>query len=128
MEKNELLDLLQQRMVEEVQDFAIILLDREGTILSWNKGAAIIKGYTKEEIVGQHFRVFYLPKAREEHLPEKLLELAKREGRAKHIGTRMRKDGTIFWSTTLITALHDNDNNVIGFTKMTRELRDSEIE
>jgi hypothetical protein len=57
-----------------------------------------------------------------------LLDLAKREGRAKHIGSRVTKDGTIFWCSILITAIHDEDNNVVGFTKLTRELRDNEID
>ncbi|HEY0041117.1 MAG TPA: PAS domain-containing protein [Flavisolibacter sp.] len=121
------LELLHRRMIEEVQDYAIILLDLDGTILSWNKGAEQIKGYKPEEILGQNFRMFYLPKHREERLPETLLEQAKREGRARHIGMRVRKNGTTFWGSILITALHDDNNEVMGFTKLTRELRDNEI-
>lgn len=115
-------------MVEEVQDYAIILLDIDGTILTWNPGAEKIKGYKSEEIIGQNFRMFYLPQDRQEHLPEKLLELARKEGRAKHVGKRVRKDGTTFWGSILITALHDDDNKVVGFAKLTRQLRDNEIE
>jgi hypothetical protein len=68
-----------------------------------------------------------LPKQREDHLPEKLLEQAKKEGRAKHIGMRVRKNGTTFWGSILITALHNENNEVVGFTKLTRELGDHEI-
>lgn len=108
-------------------DYAIILMDIDGTILSWNKGAEQIKGYAAEEIIGQNFRLFYLPQHRDEQLPERLLEQAKKEGRAKHIGRRIRKNGSLFWGSILITALHDDDGNVVGFTKLTRELLDNEI-
>lgn len=127
MDKKVLLEMLHKRMVEEILDYAIILLDLDGTILSWNKGAEQIKGYKPEEIIGQNFRIFYLPRHREEQLPEQLLEQAKKEGRAKHIGMRVRKNGTVFWGSIVITALHDDNNEVVGFTKLTRELADNEI-
>ena len=114
-------------MIQEIQDYAIILMDIDGTILSWNKGAEKIKGYKAEEILGQNFRIFYLPAHRDELLPERLLEQATREGRAKHIGMRVRKNGTTFWGSILITALHNDKNEVVGFTKLTRELSDNEI-
>jgi PAS domain S-box-containing protein len=127
MDKKALLETLHIKMIEEILDYAIILMDIDGTILSWNKGAEKIKGYKAEEIIGQNFRIFYLPKHREEHLPEKLLAQAIKEGRAKHIGMRVRKNGTTFWGSILITALHDDNNEVVGFTKLTRELGDNEI-
>lgn len=126
MEKLSVLEKLHQRMIDEVQDYSIILLDLDGTILSWNKGAEQIQGYKAEEILGQNFRIFYLPQDRQGLLPEKLLDLAKVEGRARHIGRRVRKDGTIFWGSILITALHDDENNILGFTKLTRELREQD--
>ena len=122
------LELLHKRMIEEITDYAIILMDAEGTILSWNKGAELIKGYKESEILGQNFRIFYLPKDRQERLPEKLIDLAIREGRARHIGRRVRKDGTTFWGSILITALHDENDAVIGFTKLTKELKDGEMD
>jgi PAS domain S-box-containing protein len=128
LNKRQRLERLHRQMIQEVQDYAIILLDQDGTILSWNKGVETIKGYKADEIIGQNFRIFYLPRDREERLPEKLLELACREGRAKHIGRRVKKDGTTFWGSILITALHDEEGNVVGFTKLTKELRDNEIE
>ena len=128
MNKKEKLERLHKRMVEEVQDYSIILLDIDGTILSWNKGAEQIKGYAPDEILGQNFSIFYLPSDRQEGLSEKILDLAKKEGRARHVGRRVRKDGTVFWGSIVITALHDDENNVVGFTKLTRELRDNEIE
>ena len=126
--KTEKLQQLHEKMIAEIQDYAIILLDLDGTILTWNKGAQSIKGYKENEILGQNFRIFYLPRDREEKLPEKLIELAIKEGRARHIGRRVRKDGTIFWGSILITALHDDDGEVIGFTKLTKELGENEID
>lgn len=128
MGKIDKLEMLYRRMVEEVRDYAIVLLDTDGTILTWNKGVEQIKGYKSDEIIGQNFNIFYLPQDRQEGLPEQLIGLAKEEGRAKHIGRRVRKDGSIFWGSILITALHDEEGNVVGFTKLTRELRDNEID
>lgn len=128
MDKKERLEQLYRKMVDEIQDYAIVLLDLDGTILSWNKGVEQIKGYKQDEIMGQNFRIFYLPEDRQSGLPEHLLELAKKEGRARHIGRRVRKDGSLFWGSILITALHDDEDNVVGFTKLTRELRDNEID
>jgi len=122
------LEQLHSRMVEEIQDYAIILLDIDGTILTWNKGVEKIKGYKEHEIIGQNFRIFYLPADRQDKLPEKLIDLAISEGRARHVGRRVRKDGTIFWGSILITAIHDGKNEVVGFTKLTRELRNGEVE
>ena len=93
---------------------------------SWNAGAEKIKGYKEQEIIGQNFRLFYMPQDRQFGLPEQLIELAKKEGRARHIGRRVRKDGSLFWGSILITALHDDDGEVIGFTKLTKELSDHE--
>ncbi|GAA4338463.1 PAS domain S-box protein [Flaviaesturariibacter amylovorans] len=128
MEKTALLEILHRRMIEEIQDYAIILMDVDGTILSWNKGAQQIKGYSADEIIGQNFRAFYLPQHREQGLPDLLLAQATKEGRAKHIGIRVRKDGSTFWGSILITALHDDDGTVVGFTKLTKELGDNEID
>ncbi len=122
MEKKDVLEKLHQRMITEIQDYAIILLDLDGTILSWNAGAEKIKGYKPEEIIGQNFRIFYMPQDRQAGLPEQLINLAVKEGRARHIGRRLKKDGTIFWGSILITALHDDDGEVIGFTKLTTDV------
>jgi PAS domain S-box-containing protein len=126
MGKKEVLEMLRRKMIAEIQDYAIVLMDIDGTILSWNIGAEKIKGYKEEEILGQNFRIFYMPQDRQAGLPEQLIDLATREGRARHVGRRVRKDGTIFWGSIHITALHDDDGVVIGFTKLTRELGDHE--
>jgi PAS domain S-box-containing protein len=110
------------RMVEEIEDYAIILLDSDGIIQNWNRGAEKIKGYREDEIVGKSFRVFYLKEDRDRNLPEQLIERARTEGKAVHEGWRVRKDGTRFWGSIVITALHDEGNNITGFTKITRDL------
>ena len=124
MEKKRILEKLHQKMIEEIQDYAIILMDLDGTILSWNIGAEKIKGYKAEEIIGQNFRLFYMPQDRQAGLPEQLIAQAIKEGRARHIGRRLKKGGLIFWGSILITALHDDNGEVIGFTKLTSELND----
>ncbi|HVU54672.1 MAG TPA: PAS domain S-box protein [Puia sp.] len=113
---------LYHKMVEEVQDYAILMLDRNGIIVNWNKGAEKIKGYKDEEIIGTHFRIFYTQEDRDSRLPETLMEKAALEGKAVHEGWRVRKNGTAFWGSIVITAMHDEENNVIGFTKVTRDL------
>ncbi len=125
VKKNEALKKSEERyhkMVDEVQDYAIILLDINGNILDWNKGAQKIKGYKPEEIIGQNFRIFYLPEDRNKMLPERLINDAITKGRAAHEGWRVKKDGTKFWGSIIITALHDSNDNVIGFSKVTRDL------
>jgi PAS domain S-box-containing protein len=126
MEKKDLLSQMHKKMIAEIQDYAIILIDIDGTILSWNVGVEKIKGYTEQEILGQNFKIFYLPSDRQAGLPDQLLTLAAKEGRASHIGRRVRKDGSIFWGSIHITALHDDEGQVIGFTKLTRELREGQ--
>lgn len=111
-------------LVSEVVDYAIIGLDADGVIRSWNKGARLLKGYSADEAVGQHFSMFYVPEDREAGLPEDLLEVARREGRSLHTGWRVRKDGTQFWGDVVITALHDDDGKLTGFGKVTRDRTD----
>jgi PAS domain S-box-containing protein len=110
------------KMVEEVEDYAIILLDKDGIIQNWNKGAEKIKGYSDEEIIGKSFYNFYLPEDRQSGLPQKLLAQARENGKAIHEGWRLRKDGSRFWGSIVLTAVHDKDNNIIGFSKVTRDL------
>jgi PAS domain S-box-containing protein len=116
-----------QRMVEEVQDYAIILMDKEGIIRNWNKGAQKIKQYTAAEIIGKHFSIFYLPEDLAINLPKKLMDEASQAGRATQEGWRKRKDGSKFWGSITITALHDDANDVIGFSKVTRDLTEKKI-
>ncbi|MBS7231339.1 PAS domain S-box protein [Flavobacterium psychroterrae] len=115
-------EALYHKMTDEVADYAILLMDVDGTLLNWNKGAQNIKGYTPDEIVGKNFRVFYSSEDRTNHLPEKLLDEAMRKGKVNHEGWRIKKDGSKFWGSVLITALHDSENNIIALSKVTRDL------
>ena len=115
------------QMIEEVEDYAIILLDEHGTILNWNKGAEKIKGYQQSEVTGKHFSIFYLPEDRANDLPGKLLSEAKTTGKAVSEGWRVRKDGTKFWGSMTLTALHGEQQQVIGYSKVTRDLTDRKL-
>lgn len=116
-----------RRMIEEIQDYAIIVLNPEGIITNWNRGAEKIKQYTESEIINRHFSIFYFPEDVRSGLPQQLLEKARSEGRAYHEGWRRRKDGSRFWGSITITALHDEEGAVIGFTKVTRDLTDKKF-
>jgi PAS domain S-box-containing protein len=105
-----------------VTDYAIFMLDPEGVITNWNAGAERIKGYRAEEIIGQHFSVFYSPKDREDGLPQRMLMTAARDGRAEAEGWRIRKDGSRFWANVVIDAVHDDAGELIGFAKITRDM------
>ncbi len=115
------------KMVEEVEDYAIILLDRQGYILNWNRGAEKIKGYSADEIVGKNFRNFYFPEDIENQLPEILISQAAIVGKATHEGWRRRKDNSRFWGSVVITAIHGENNSIIGFTKVTRDLTERKL-
>ena len=110
------------KMVEEVEDYAIILLDPDGIVCNWNKGAEKIKGYREDEIVGKSFQEFYRLDDRESGLPVSLLDGARTKGNAVHEGWRKRKDGSLFWSSMVLTALHNDQQGIIGFSKVTRDL------
>ena len=115
------------KMIEEVEDYAIILLDKDGLIQNWNKGAEKIKGYKEEEIIGKHFRIFYLDSDQQVFLPEKLIMAATQNGKAMHEGWRVRKDGSMFWGYIIITALHSSTGEIIGFSKVTRDLTERKL-
>lgn len=110
------------KMIEGVEDYAILTLDETGTILNWNKGVEKIKGYTKDEIIGQSIGIFYPPQDREARLPEKLLNLTRKQGKMNFVGQRIRKNGTPFIGNICITAIFDSDNSFLGYTKIVREL------
>jgi PAS domain S-box-containing protein len=109
-------------LIESTTDYAILLLDPQGCVASWNAGAERIKGYTRDEIVGRHFSIFYPPDAIARDWPQTELEIAAREGRFEDEGWRVRKDGTMFWSNVVITALRDDEGRLIGYGKVSRDL------
>ena len=108
--------------VSAVRDYAIFTLDPDGVVVSWNEGAERIKGYTEAEIVGQHFSTFYTDEETAENVPETNLERAASEGRVEDEGWRVRADGTRFWANVIITAIRDDDGELRGFTKVTRDM------
>jgi len=111
-----------QLLVESIRDYAIFVLDPEGNVLTWNAGAQAMKGYAKEEIVGRHFSTFYPPEAVQSGWPQRELALAEKEGRFADEGWRVRKDGTSFWASVTITALHDANGDLAGFAKVTQDM------
>lgn len=127
MHPDKLRDARFDKIISEVEDYAIIFLDENGIIMTWNKGAERIKGYNSKEIIGQTFKLFYSADDRDKCLPESLLLDARQNGKANHEGWRVRKDGTRFWGSVTITALHDDDGLVIGFSKVTKDLTDKKI-
>lgn len=109
-------------LVSTVKDYAIFMLDPSGHVMTWNQGAAHLKGYTAREIVGEHFSRFYPPEELAKNKPALALETAAQEGRAEHEGWRVRKDGTYFWANVIITAIRDETGKLLGFSKVTRDL------
>jgi formate hydrogenlyase transcriptional activator len=109
-------------LVAEVKDYAIFMLDPHGRVQTWNEGAEKIKGYRAEEIVGQHFSRFYTPEDIERGKPEESLRVAATQGRWEDESWRVRKDGSTFWASVVITPLRDQGGKLLGFTKVTRDI------
>jgi PAS domain S-box-containing protein len=110
-----------QLFVEAVRDYAIFMLDPEGHVASWNRGAERIKGYKASEIIGSHFSRFYPEEDLRAGKPQWELKVAAQDGRFEDEGWRVRKDGTRFWANVIITAVHDETGKLIGFGKVTRD-------
>jgi PAS domain S-box-containing protein len=111
---------LYRLLVESVRDYAIFALDTTGHVLSWNSGAQRFKGYLPHEILGKHFSVFYPEE--DQWKPARELEIATAEGQVEEEGWRIRKDGSRFWASVVITALRDERGELVGFAKITRDL------
>jgi PAS domain S-box-containing protein len=109
-------------LIDAITDYAIYMLDPDGTITSWNSGARRFKGYEESEIIGENFSRFYTPEDRKAGLPQRALEIAKREGRFESEGWRVRKDGTRFWALAVVDPIRDGSGRLIGFAKITRDL------
>ncbi|MFY9733127.1 MAG: PAS domain S-box protein, partial [Candidatus Acidiferrales bacterium] len=108
-------------LVAGVKDYAIFMLDPRGRVATWNAGAERIKGYSAEEIVGQHFSRFYRQEDIESGKPERELKIAASEGRIEEEGWRVRKDGSRFWANVIITPIRDKNGELLGFSKVTRD-------
>src|SRR6476661_4893467 len=109
-------------LVQGVTDYAIYMLDPEGRVTNWNAGAQRIKGYSPDEIVGEHFSRFYTPEDFDAGVPAKALNTARESGRYEAEGWRQRKDGTRFWASVVIDAIHDDNGELLGFAKITRDM------
>ena len=109
-------------LVDNVDDYAIILLDPEGHVARWSPSAERLKGYTSGEILGKHFSCFYPPEAVKRGLPDREISVAAEKGRFEDEGWRVRKDGVTFWANVVITALRDKNGRLLGFGKITRDL------
>ena len=109
-------------LVDAITDYAIFVLDQDGYVVTWNTGAERLKGYSAEEIIGQHFSVFYPDAEVLAKRPDRILEFARLRGRVEDEGWRVRKDGTQFWANVIVTALRHPDGTIAGFAKITRDL------
>ena len=109
-------------LVQGVTDYAMCMLDANGTITNWNAGAERIKGYTAHEIVGRHFSCFYTDPDQQAGMPAHTLQVAASAGRFEAEGWRVRKDGSEFWASIIVDAIHDDQGRLIGFAKVTRDL------
>lgn len=110
-------------LIRSVLDYAIFMLDPDGHIVTWNKGAEQIKGYREEEIIGRHFSIFYTDEDRAKRLPDTILRTVRREGRFRCEGWRRKKDGSLFFARVAIHAVRDGDE-LVGFAKITRDITD----
>ena len=109
-------------LVQGIRDCAIYMLDPEGRISNWNSGAEAIKGYKAEEVIGEHFSMFYTAEDRAGGAPARALATARSAGKYENEAWRVRKDGSLFWASVLIDPIHDDDGNFIGFAKITRDI------
>jgi PAS domain S-box-containing protein len=109
-------------LVDGIRDYAVFVLDPEGKVVTWNPGAQAMKGYTWDEIVGKHFSKFYPAEAVRSGWPQRELALAEKEGRFADEGWRVRKDGSTFWASVIISPLRGADGKLSGFAKVTQDL------
>jgi PAS domain S-box-containing protein len=111
-------------LLDGIKDYAVYMLDAEGRVVSWNSGAARIKGYLAEEIIGKHVSCFFTETDREHHLPEEVLREAAHSGRFEGEGWRIRKDGSKFWANAVITSLYEANGALRGYSKVVRDITD----
>jgi PAS domain S-box-containing protein len=115
-------DNLFRQLVNGIRDYAILVLDPDGKVLTWNQGAETLTGYTSHEILGIHFSRFYLPEAIQSGLPAQELTIAEKEGRFAGESWHIRKDGSTFWASVIVTPLCDSSDHLCGFAKVTQDI------
>lgn len=126
-QKNKQIGLLESEeryrlMVEAIRDYSIFMLDPEGNVVTWNEGGTFIHGYAESEILGRHFSVFYTAADLLDDKPQKKLQMARDNGSYREEGWRVKKDGSLFWANVVLTALFNDRNALIGYSKVTRDL------
>ncbi|HFS7877268.1 TPA: putative bifunctional diguanylate cyclase/phosphodiesterase [Klebsiella pneumoniae] len=122
MSNDHLTDIAYRHFIESVKDYAIYMLSADGTVISWNEGARRAKGYLSDEIIGRHFGLFYSEAEQLSGVPAKNLEIALRSGQFEGEGWRYRKDGSRFWAHVMIDTIRDEQNTLLGFAKITRDI------
>lgn len=115
-------DIMYRLLIQSVVDYAIYMLTPEGIVANWNPGAQRAKGYHADEVVGQHYSLFYTDAERMAGLPAHNLEQARNTGRFEEIGSRLRKDGSAFHAHVVIDAVYDDAGQLVGFAKVTRDI------
>ena len=119
---------LPQLLIDFITDYAIYMIDLDGRVASWNSGAARLKGYSAEEIIGQPYAKFFIPEDQAREFPQQALATAARTGRFESEGWRVRADGSQFWALAVIDPVHDHDGKLIGFAKVTRDMTERQLE
>ncbi len=125
---NPMIQHILNHAIMQVKDLSITLLNIQGIFLFWNRGATLLDGYEPNEILGNPLNILHPVAEKEENLSEYMLSTALKEGRVKHIGRRLRKDGTIYWASVLLNAIFDETGKHVGYIRIARELRGNEIE
>lgn len=122
MSSENLTDIAYRHFIESVKDYAIYMLNVDGTVATWNEGARRAKGYTRDEVVGKYYGLFYSESDQNNDLPARNLEIATKNGKFEGEGWRYRKDGRRFWAHVIIDAIYDENNILLGFAKITRDI------
>ncbi|MBS0847403.1 GGDEF and EAL domain-containing protein [Citrobacter sp. JGM124] len=122
MSSENLTDIAYRHFIESVKDYAIYMLNVDGTVATWNEGARRAKGYTRDEVVGKYYGLFYSESDQNNDLPARNLEMATKNGKFEGEGWRYRKDGRRFWAHVIIDAIYDENNILLGFAKITRDI------
>src|SRR5580698_5991064 len=110
-----------QLLIDAVTDYAIYLISVDGRVMSWNTGAARLKGYEATEIIGQPYATFFTEEDRRHSVPDTALQTARTKGHWEGEGWRVRKDGTRFWAMAVLDAVHEDNGDLIGYAKVTRD-------
>ena len=120
-------DTVFRLLVESVKEYAIIMLNPDGMVATWNAGAERVKGYRAEEIIGKHFSAFYPQESIQQGLPQRELDAAKKDGKFEDESMRVRKDGSQFMANVIISSVLDSAGNLCGYAKITRDITDRKL-